>query len=51
MPRCVSEVALVPRVLHKLIVLKKDSLHVIMAELIIMLKSTKLELSDIDLSI
>lgn len=51
MPRCVSEVALVPRVLHKLIVLKKVSLHVTMAELIIMLKSTKLELSGIDLSI
>lgn len=51
MPRCVSEEALAPRVIHKLIVLKKDPLHVTTAELIIMLKSPKLELSGINLSI
>lgn len=51
LPRCVSEEALAPRVLYKLIALEKNSFKVTIAELIITLKSAKLEMIGIDLSI
>lgn len=51
MPRCVSEGALAPRVIYKLIALEKDFFQVTIEELIITPKSAKLELVCIDLSI
>ena len=51
MPRCVSEEALAPRVIYKLIALEKDFFQVTIAQLIITPKSAKLELVGIDLCI